>query len=206
MLINKINNFQKPPLFDKIKNLLDLPKGIKLYFSYGSNMKELQIMERIKLKGGIVQGPLLGKLNNYRLEFSKTSKKPGIGFANIHKDKYHTTFGYVYALNDEGFAMLDIDEGCESIYSYNEDEEPNSNGHYYRMKCKVDVILMGKYSLSIPLKAIVYKAHKNMVKCGLKPSNEYVEKLLDGKRLLPPEYCSFIKKLSKRPSYSKEIY
>ena len=141
------------------------------YFAYGSNMKA----ERMKKRGLNFKSSVHGVLNGYSLKFNKiASDFSNEGYANIVLDKKGVVEGILYEVTENDLNKLDIPEGV-------------STGHYYRKEVDVQLDSGEK------VKAIAYVAQQNKIKEGLKPSKDYLNHLLEGKKFLSKEY---FKKLS----------
>lgn len=139
------------------------------YFAYGSNMDEERMMER----GAKIYSNVRGVLKNYKLVFNKiASAGKGEGFANIEKEERNQVEGIIYEIDYEKISKLDLYEGVPK--------------HYNRILIEVE-------TPRGVLKCEVYIANSNMVKEGLKPERDYLNKLLKGKDFLSPEYYEFLK-------------
>ena len=121
------------------------------YFTYGSNMSQQRLQDRIG--AATLIGPAV--LHGWRFAFNKRGGD-GTGKANIVLDRSSKVQGVVYHVTDEQLKRLDHFEGA-----------PN---HYLRHPVHVESA-QGKQ-----LQAITYVAHQNfLVPDKLKPSKEYYE-------------------------------
>ena len=137
-----------------------------IYFAYGSNMDFNRLNERdisFKFIG-------LGILDGYELKFNKiASKKNGVGFANIIRQKGSKVEGLLFSIDN--IELLDQFEGF-----------PN---HYKKENLKINY-------LGNLIDAIVYVASTKWVSNNLKPEREYLNRLLAAKDFLSAEYLSFL--------------
>lgn len=140
-----------------------------LYFAYGSNMCEQQMQKR-NVPYEIVGSAIL---ENYQLIFNKiNSKVASAGYANVKFNRGSHVEGVLYKIQD--FKQLDYFEG--------------SPIHYY--KEELTVLLNGQET-----KAIVYKATNEKTSYGLKPTRDYLNKLLNGKNYLSKDYYNQLKSI-----------
>jgi cation transport regulator ChaC len=138
-----------------------------LYFAYGSNMDQTQLTER-KVNATLLG---VGVLNKYELKFNKkSSKKGGVGFANICPNDYSKVEGLLFEISN--IEALDRHEGYPSHYTKEEVVVTDPNG--------------------IEVKAIAYVANPNQICDGLKPEQMYLNKLLTAKLFLSEEYYRFL--------------
>ncbi|KAJ3036364.1 hypothetical protein HDV00_002780 [Rhizophlyctis rosea] len=109
-------------------------------------------------------------LPNHTLTFHKQSSKPGIGYATILPSPSSTVHGVLYyGLGKSDYENLDMYEGV-------------AGGHYRRVLVHV-VGGGGKV-----VEAVTYFAGEGFVREGLRPSREYLGRLLEGADMLPVEY------------------
>lgn len=133
-----------------------------IYFAYGSNMD----FERLKEREIFFE--FLGKatLHNFELCFNKiASIKNGAGYANIIDKVGGSVEGLLF--NIENIATLDGYEGYPFHYE----------------KYKLFVTLNEKN-----IEAVVYIANPEKTKQNLKPTKEYLNRLLTAKEYLSAEY------------------
>lgn len=140
------------------------------YFAYGSNMSPTRLMERDIKYSNRQKGILRG----YKFTINKKSfKNPNIGFANITEDDNSIVEGVLYDVEEGELLKLDKFEG--------------SPKHYHRKMVYIDV--GGFYHESI-----TYIACSNWVSPEPLPtSQEYKNKILEGKDLLSDDYYNFLK-------------
>jgi len=108
------------------------------------------------------------KLENYELRFNKVSKKQG-AVANVIYKEGSVVEGVLYHVDD--ITKLDKFEGAPK--------------HYNRIQLKI-----GGYD------AWVYIAQPQYIQEGLKPKQEYLNHLLEGKEYLSEEYFEKLKLFS----------
>ena len=161
-------------------------ENMVLYFAYGSNMSKRQMEERMNVIEGpcsdfpkgnfsIIRG---GVLRGFRLTFNKIDKKwPGAGYANIVKAD-SAVEGIVYEIDDNGKKRLDCREGA--------DKENRKDRQYFDEKKKI--LLEEK-----EVEAVIYIANPDFCREGLKPTKEYLNKLLEGKKYLSKGYFEMLK-------------
>lgn len=138
------------------------------YFAYGSNMSVAQ-MEKRKTH---FSSRVLATLSGYRLVFDKTNKdRADIGFANIVKDSSSVVHGCLYD--------IDYIESLDSKEGYPE--------HYNRID--VHVLPSGEYE---EVRAWAYIAQTGKTAEGLKPTHEYMSRLLAGRDILPADYVQML--------------
>lgn len=141
------------------------------YFAFGSNMS----LKRLEKRGIKPSKMMAGWIYGYRLAFNKKSKKnPEVGWANIERDGLDVVYGVLYWIKDEEILLLDKFEGAPNHYVRTEFIVATSEGEF---------------------KANVYVAHSNWISESCKPTNEYLDLLLEGKEFLPKRYAEIIKKL-----------
>lgn len=144
--------------------------GLTWYFAYGSNMDPARLFEQRLAPKGVPRGErIAGRLDGWRLVFDKPSRLlKGGAAANIVVAEGEVVHGTLNALPDAGFEVLHIYEGV-------------AGGHYERRTVRVVRPDTGE-----EVEAIVYVA---LVRGeGLKPQRAYLDCLLAGRDLLPPDY------------------
>lgn len=140
------------------------------YFAYGSNMDPVRLFDQRLEPRGVPRGErIAGRLDGWRLIFDKPSRHlKGAAAANIVPGEGGVVHGTLNALPDAGFAVLDIYEGV-------------ADRHYERRTIQV---VRGDTGEAV--EAIVYVALIQGE--ALKPQRAYLECLLAGRDLLPPDY------------------
>lgn len=144
--------------------------GLTWYFAYGSNMDPVRLFDQRLAPRGVPRGErIAGRLDGWRLVFDKPARLPkGAAAANIVPAEGEVVYGTLNALPDAGFDVLDIYEGV-------------ADRHYERRTIRVARGDTGDW-----VDAIVYVALMQVQ--GLKPQRAYLDCLLAGRDLLPPEY------------------
>ena len=90
--------------------------GNCLYFAYGSNMSETQVVDRIGRPEAVWTGALL----SYRLRFNKLARDDASAFANVEHvpgDDNTVALGKVYRLSARQLSDMDMYEGAPTHYS-----------------------------------------------------------------------------------------
>ncbi len=101
----------------------------------------------------------------------RSSRNPREGYANIVEDEGGVVKGIVYEIADEDIEKLDRYEGYPQ--------------HYSRQKVKI------RLQSGDVVEATVYIARQQMTAEGLKPSREYLNRLLKGCDLLSKNIVSY---------------
>lgn len=138
-----------------------------VYFAYGSNMDFNRLEERevyFELIG-------LGILEDYTLKFNKiASKRSGVGFANIVKQKGSRVEGLLFSIAN--IEQLDRFEGYPT--------------HYKKEILKI------QHANNV-FDATVYVAADDWVSDDLKPERAYLNRLLAANDFLSEAYFDFLK-------------
>ena len=146
---------------------LPLPKT-PYYFAFGSNMSRKRMVKRGVLWESVERATLKG----YKLTFDKTSGLTGFGFATLQKSKNDTVEGLLYKCENKSDALtLDLYE--------------NAPIQYKRVEMQV-ATAKGKKNAFLYIATSFYKQK------GLKPTSEYLEHLLEGKKYLSKEYFKLL--------------
>ena len=142
------------------------------YFAYGSNLEPKQIAERTHHVGETK----IGWVEGYRFEFNKRSAD-GSGKANITPRAGGIVWGVLYQCDAQFLRKMDTYEGVKE-------------GDYLRMDLSVQC------TSERDVNAISYTAGQNFIAGSLKPSREYLDRILRGARHhgLPAEYLTEIEK------------
>lgn len=151
---------------------MDTNSGI-WYFSYGSNMCELQLFKRI----GKFKNKKLLLLHDYELCFNKRDSSGNNSYANIRKKDNSVVYGVGYLLSNSQIQKLDIFEGCY-------------HSHYIRKS------LVCKDINDNVINCQVYFASALYINNTLRPTKEYVDLLLSVKDILPYEYIKKIQEIA----------
>ena len=120
---------------------------------------------------------LIGKatLLDYKLVFNKKSKKnPENGFANVENFKGGRVEGVLYRISKQDLIILDKFEGHPEHYK-------RDYLKIYVPDCDADVY------------AITYIASRLWINENAKPTNEYLNYLLEAKDYLSQDYYNYIK-------------
>lgn len=136
-----------------------------LYFAYGSNMLEKQMLER----GCSIMNKNKGKLYNFEFKFNKKSKD-GSGKANIIEKEGSVVEGVIFEIDEVSLQRLTLKEV-----------------DYHK---KIVTIL----SKNEVLNCITFVADENKIDNTLKPKKDYKEKIVLGAKEfeLTKEYISFL--------------
>ena len=136
------------------------------YYAYGSNISEKRMTEERKITFFSRKSAIL---KDYKLIFNKMSKNDNeIAFANIIKSEGDFVEGALYEINDTDIKRLDKFEGFPT--------------HYTKDIIKINNIY-----------AIVYIANPFWVKENIKPTQFYLNYLLEGKDIMSEEYYNKLK-------------
>ncbi|MCD4666463.1 gamma-glutamylcyclotransferase [archaeon] len=136
------------------------------YFSYGSNMN----VEQINSRNFTYSDVFSGYVDDYKLVFNKVSGTQGVGYGNIVPEINSKVEGVTYYTYEDSLINMDAYEGV-------------SSNQYYRTKINV-ITSKGE------LLCDVYIA--NNTKEGLKPTQNYINQLLQGKEYLSDEYYNML--------------
>jgi cation transport regulator ChaC len=147
------------------------------YFAYGSNLSRARMEERT----GRIRQAVRCFLPDFRLAFNKRASKPGEIYANIIPSEGDRVWGVTYLCGQGAMEKLDK---CEGV----------SGGHYYRKSVEVIVDDGSIFS------AIAYIAGEDFVIAESRPSDEYLNHILNGARKheLPEAYIEQIKSIARR--------
>jgi len=144
------------------------------YFAYGSNMDLGQMSKRLgrKIAPSEVKK---ASVREWKLVFNKKAdaNPEKQGYANIVEDANEIVEGVLYEISEEDIEELDKYEGCPE--------------HYKKMEIEVALDTGEK------VVAITYIAQENKIGTGLLPTREYLNKLLNAKPFLTPEYYERLK-------------
>ena len=111
-------------------------------------------------------------LRGYRVEFT-IWKDDGFGYANIVPDDDSIVFGALYYCEKGSMANLDAFEA----------------GRLHRIIVEVE-----KKSGQL-VEASAFQAYDEFVKVGLKPSETYLNEMLEGEDIIPKEYAEYLRSL-----------
>lgn len=142
----------------------------EIYFGFASNLSERKMVER----GANFLSRESAVLRGFRLEFSTNWKDDGYGYANIVPDEGSVVHGALYV--------------CEKGSMSNMDREHVVEGNRLR---RVSVKVEKKNGELV--EATAYRANDAFVQKELKPSEAYVNEILEGEDIIPKEYAEFIR-------------
>jgi gamma-glutamylcyclotransferase len=149
-----------------------------LYYAYGSNMNWLQMRQRCPSARFVG----IAKLPEYRLAFTRKSKRRNCGVADIVSEKDINVWGVIYVISDIDIGALDKAEG------YCPGTEHNS---YWRHECMV--YLDGDEAKPITASAYFAEPEPNTPL----PNQAYKDLILSGARNwhLPEDYIRELEKI-----------
>jgi gamma-glutamylcyclotransferase (GGCT)/AIG2-like uncharacterized protein YtfP len=162
----------------KLDNLIqfsvdNLPERKVMYFAFGSNMNE----KRMKNREVGYSKRILGIIKNYDICFNKKADAlPNTGYANLVPSQNKIIYGALYTLTSINHLLkLDNFEGV-------------SGNHYFRKRVQIYFNEKDEYGIS----AMTYLACPSRIESGLKPTQEYMNHLLEGKDILPTSYIQYL--------------
>ena len=141
-------------------------EGKELYFALASDLSERKMKER----GAKFTSRESAVLRGYRFVFNTNWKDDGFDYANITPDEGSAVHGALYICQKGSMCKMDH-------------EHIHEGNRFHRVIVKVE-----KRNGEV-VDAIAYKANKECVKGGLKPSEIYLNEILEGEDLLPKEYA-----------------
>ena len=115
-------------------------------------------------------------LRGYRFVFNTNWKDDGFGYANITPDEGSAVHGALYICEKGSMCKMDH-------------EHIHEGNRFHRVIVKVE-----KRNGEV-VDATAYKANEECVKGGLKPSQIYLNEILEGEDLLPKEYAAYLRSL-----------
>jgi len=140
-----------------------------LYFAYASNLDPALLREQHRVT---FRSRVRADLPGFRLAFNKADPtQPGAGRANIVGDPRETVQGALYDLNDADIERLDEAEGV-------------GEGRYFRA-----TLLVRRAADGTLVEAQVYVGTSRGVRSDLRPTREYLTRILAGRDLLDGEYA-----------------
>ena len=143
----------------------------EIYFAFGSNLSERLMRER----GTKFVSRERAMLRGFRVVFN-IWKDDGFGYANIIPHEKSTVYGALYVCKKGSLAKLDEHEA----------------GRLGRVQVQVE-----KQSGEV-VEAMAYQAYEEYVKNGLKPSDKYLNEILEGEDIIPAEYADYFRGLKKK--------
>lgn len=142
----------------------------EIYFGFASSLSERKMTER----GAKFLSRESAVLPGFRLEFSSNWKDDGFGYANIVPDEGSVIHGALYT--------------CEKGTMANMDREHIHEGNRFR---RVTVQIEKKNGDVV--EAMAYQANKEFVNKQLKPSEVYLNEILEGEDIIPKDYAEYIR-------------
>ena len=143
---------------------------IEMYFGFASSLSERKMKEHrarfLSRESAVLPG--------FRLEFSSNWKDDGFGYANIVLDEGSQVHGALYACEKGTLASLD--------------REHIHEGNRFRR-----VIVQVKMENGEAVNAVAYQANKEFVNKLLKPSEAYLNEILEGEDIIPKDYAEYIR-------------
>lgn len=144
------------------------------YFAYGSNMSLKRLNENIPNATQIT----IGKLNNYRLEFTGFSKKWNGSIATIVPSPNSHVWGVIWSINENDIKRLDRQEGVKKKI-------------YFPKAVHVQIFS------NILLKCRTYQKRKSknpINNTPRKPSKAYIDTIIEGAKdyHLPKHYITYL--------------
>jgi len=140
-----------------------------LYFAYASNLDPALLAEQHRVR---FRSRVRADLPGFRLVFNKADPaQPGAGRANLVGDPRETVQGALYELNDTDIDRLDAAEGVRE-------------GRYFRA-----TLLVRRATDGALVEAQVYVGTSRGVRNDLRPTREYLTRILAGRDLLDVEYA-----------------
>jgi len=139
------------------------------YFAYASNLDPALMREQHRVA---FRSRVRADLPGFRLTFNKPDPaQPGAGRANIVGDPRETVQGALYELHDTDIERLDEAEGV-------------GDGRYFRT-----TLLVRRSDDGRLIEAQVYVGTSRGVRTDLRPTREYLTRILAGRDLLDGEYA-----------------
>jgi len=144
----------------------------EIYFAFASNLSQRKMKER----GAKFLSRESAVLRGFRFKFSTNWKDDGFGYANITRDKDSVVHGALYVCEKGSLANMDrehIDEG----------------NRLHRVVVQVE-----KKNGQV-VEATAYQANEEFVEDGLKPSEIYLNEILEGEDIISKEYADYLRTL-----------
>lgn len=142
----------------------------EIYFGFASSLSKRKMEER----GAKFLSRESAVLRGYQLEFSTNWKDDGFGYANIVPDEGSTVHGALYTCEKGSLANLDNEHIVQSNRFHRETVRVEKNG--------------GEI-----VEATVYTANEGFVNKEVKPSEVYLNEILEGEDLIPKEYAEYLR-------------
>ncbi|XP_022795169.1 uncharacterized protein LOC111333813 [Stylophora pistillata] len=146
----------------------------EIYFGFASSLSERKMAER----GAKFFSRESAVLRGFRLEFSTNWKDDGYGYANIVPEEGSVVHGALYVCEQGSMASMDREHVVE--------------GNCFR---RVTVTVEKKIGELVS--ANTYIANDQFVQQGLRPSEVYLNEILEGEDIIPKEHAEFIRSFMK---------
>jgi gamma-glutamylcyclotransferase len=148
--------------------------GTITYFAYGSNMSPA-VLTDIAPSAQVIG---IGRLDDYRLAFTRRSTRWNAGVADVAECQTFTLYGVLYAIRTDELEKLDRKEGVPKAYQ----------------RAGIDVMVDGV--LTHAMTYVVVKPQSNEIQ----PHPDYLKQIIDGarERKLPSPYLDFLSYLEEQ--------
>jgi len=141
-----------------------------LYFAYGSNMCPERLGERLGREGHVLLDRRHATAPGFRLTFDKRSSfEEGVGYANLRPDPGACVEGTLNELSHAAMELLDRIELVPVQY-------------------RRAVIRVRDSSTGGEVQAHTYLAQADRIDPTVRPTREYINRLLGGSDVLPSDY------------------
>jgi len=150
-----------------------------LYFAYGSNLD----WERMKERCPSAEFFCKASLPDYRIDFTRKSKKLNCGVSDIIWDEDNKVYGVVYRINEIDLGKLDKREGYI----------PQGDKNAYK---RIEIMVLEEDNREKPITAFTYEVVKKEFG-KYKPDREYKNFIVNGAKFwdLPKEYIKFLENI-----------
>ena len=150
-----------------------------LYFAYGSNLD----WKRIKKRCPSASFYCMTSLPNYRIDFTRKSRRLECGVADIVKDNNSKVFGVVYRIDEIDLGKLDKREGYI----------PQRDKNAYRRR---EIMVLKEDNDEEPITAFTYEVEKKEFG-KYKPNKDYKNLIVTGAKFwkLPEDYINFLENI-----------
>jgi len=150
-----------------------------LYFAYGSNLD----WERMKERCPSAEFFCKASLPDYRIDFTRKSKKLNCGVSDIIWDEDNKVYGVVYRINEIDLGKLDKREGYI----------PQGDKNAYK---RIEIMVLEEDNREKPITAFTYEVVKKEFGKH-KPNRKYKDFIVNGAKFwdLPKEYIRFLENI-----------
>lgn len=143
-----------------------------LYFAYGSNMCGELLRERLAREGHELFGRRRATLRDHRLVFNKQSSlQAHVGYGNIEPAPGEVVEGTINEMSEAALALLDRIELVP---------------HHYTRR----TVTVHDWERGADVAAEGYFGNPAMIVAALRPTRDYVDRLMKARDLLPGDYIS----------------